>query len=85
MGGCKFSSPKSATSPSCKPLSSTIPNVVDDKITDRLRTHWDKGEIVGIIGVVALFGLLNRWNDSIGTEIEKGAIESREKFFKGRG
>jgi uncharacterized peroxidase-related enzyme len=66
-------------------VSSTIPNAVDDKIADRLRTHWDEGEIVEIMGVVALFGFLNRWNDSIGTEIEKGAIESGEKFLKGRG
>jgi uncharacterized peroxidase-related enzyme len=66
-------------------LSSTIPNAVDDKIADRLRTHWDEGEIVEIMGVIALFGFLNRWNDSMGTKIEKGAIESAEKFLKGRG
>jgi hypothetical protein len=38
---------------------------------------------VEIAGVVALFGYLNRWNDSMGTTIESGAIESGEKFLAG--
>ncbi|WP_297089842.1 carboxymuconolactone decarboxylase family protein [uncultured Draconibacterium sp.] len=60
---------------------SVIPNSVDDKIAENLRAHWNEGEIVEISGVVALFGYLNRWNDSMGTEIEKGAIESGEKLL----
>lgn len=66
-------------------LSSTIPNAVDDDIAERLRQHWTDGEIVEILGVVALFGFLNRWNDSMGTEIEGGAGESGDKLLKGRG
>ena len=60
---------------------SSVPNAVDEKIADALRAHWDEGEIVEIAGVVALFGYLNRWNDSMGTTIESGAIESGEKFL----
>lgn len=66
-------------------LSSTIPNSVDDSIADKLRVHWNDGEIVEILGVIALFGFLNRWNDSMGTEIESGAIESGEKYLKPSG
>jgi uncharacterized peroxidase-related enzyme len=66
-------------------LSSTIPNAVDDDIAERLRQHWTEGEIVEMLGVVALFGFLNRWNDSMGTEIEGGAAESGEKLLKARG
>jgi alkylhydroperoxidase family enzyme len=66
-------------------LSSTIPNAVDDDIADRLRKYWNDGEIVEILGVISLFGFLNRWNDSMGTEIETGAIESGEKFLKNNG
>ena len=55
---------------------SIIPNSVDDEIAENLRAHWDDGEIVEILGVVSLFGYLNRWNDSMGTEMEEGAIES---------
>ena len=64
---------------------STVPNSVSDEIAENLREHWEEGEIVEITGVVALFGYLNRWNDSMGTEIETGAIESGEKHLEKRG
>lgn len=64
---------------------STVPNSVNDDIADRLRSHWNEGEIVEITGVVALFGFLNRWNDSMGTEIESGAIASGEALLKSDG
>ena len=66
-------------------LSSSVPNQVDAEIGERLRSHWDEGEIVEILGVVSLFGFLNRWNDSMGTEIEAGAVESGEKFLSSKG
>jgi uncharacterized peroxidase-related enzyme len=62
--------------------SSIIPNSVDDTIAENLRLHWNDGEIVEILGVIALFGYLNRWNDSMGTELEKDAIASGEKHLK---
>jgi uncharacterized peroxidase-related enzyme len=65
-------------------LASCQPNSVDDSIADKLREHWDDGDIVEILGVIALFGYLNRWNDSMGTEIESSAIESGMKFLKVR-
>lgn len=65
--------------------SSTIPNAFDDEISENLRSYWDDGEITEILGVVSLFGFLNRWNDSMGTEIEAGAIETGEKFLKKQG
>ena len=64
---------------------SVIPNAVTDDIAEALRKHWDEGEIVEILGVVALFGFLNRWNDSMGTQMETGAVESGEKFLKEKG
>ena len=62
--------------------SSSIPNLVDERISNELRGHWDDGEIVEILGVVSLFGFLNRWNDSMGTPIEEGALKSGKKFIK---
>jgi alkylhydroperoxidase family enzyme len=59
-----------------------IPNAVDDAVAEKLRLYWDEGEIVEILGVIALFGFLNRWNDSMGTELEKEAIESGDKHLK---
>ncbi len=60
---------------------SVVPNAVDKTIMKRLHEHWDEGEIVEMLGVIALFGYLNRWNDSMGTSIEQGAVESGEKYL----
>lgn len=64
---------------------STVPNTVSDEIAEKVRMYWNEGEIVEIMGVIALFGYLNRWNDSMGTEMENGAIESGEKLLSKRG
>ena len=50
-----------------------------------LRIIPRSGKGVEILGVISLFGYLNRWNDSMGTEMENGAIESGTKLLKQRG
>ena len=60
---------------------SIVPNAVNDDINKRLHEHWDEGEIVEMLGVISLFGYLNRWNDSMGTSIEDGAVESGDKYL----
>ena len=64
---------------------STVPNGVDDELQKRLHEHWDEGEIVEILGVIALFGFLNRWNDSMATELEEPSAESGERFLASHG
>lgn len=64
---------------------STVPNSVDAAIGKRLRKYWDDGEIVEILGVVSLFGYLNRWNDSMATPLEEDAAQSGEKYLKDAG
>lgn len=64
---------------------STIPNGVDEALESRLHKYWDDGEIVEILGVIALFGFLNRWNDSMATTLEPGAAESAAKWLGGHG
>ena len=60
---------------------SMVPNAVDAKIKAALYTHWNEGEIVEILGVISLFGYLNRWNDSMGTILEEDAIESGDQYL----
>lgn len=60
---------------------SVIPNAVDKNIKNELYKFWNEGEIVEMLGVISLFGYLNRWNDSMGTTIEVGAIESAELYL----
>ena len=60
---------------------SQVPNSVDAAIKQRLYTYWDEGEIVEMLGVISLFGYLNRWNDSMGTTIETGAVQSGKQHL----
>ncbi len=60
---------------------SQVPNAVNDAIAENMRKHWDEGEIVEIMGVVALFGYLNRWNDSMGTQLEDPAADSAQEYL----
>ncbi len=60
---------------------SSIPNQVNETLAKEMRSHWDEGEIVEILGVVALFGYLNRWNDSMATQLELDAIQSDEQYL----
>ncbi|SHI64933.1 uncharacterized peroxidase-related enzyme [Arenibacter nanhaiticus] len=62
-------------------LASQVPNGVDAELKQRLTRYWDEGEIVEMLGVISLFGYLNRWNDSMGTSLEKDAIESGEQYL----
>ena len=60
---------------------SQVPNTVNAAIKKQLHKHWHDGEIVEMMGVISLFGYLNRWNDSMGTNIEDDAVESAEKYL----
>ncbi|NNF19615.1 MAG: carboxymuconolactone decarboxylase family protein, partial [Flavobacteriaceae bacterium] len=60
---------------------SQVPNAVDIGISERLHKYWNHGEIVEMLGVISLFGYLNRWNDSMGTTIEEGAVESGQQYL----
>lgn len=47
-----------------------VPNAVDAPLMERMRAHWSEEQIVQILGAVSLYGFLNRWNDSMATELE---------------
>ncbi|MXX28685.1 MAG: carboxymuconolactone decarboxylase family protein [Gammaproteobacteria bacterium] len=47
-----------------------VPNESDPGHFERLREHFTDRQIVQIAGVIALFGFLNRWNDTLATELE---------------
>ncbi len=57
---------------------SSVPNAVTPEIAADLAAHFDEGEIVEILAVVALFGYLNRWNDSMATTLEDHAVAMAE-------
>lgn len=49
---------------------SLVPNETHPEHFVALREHFDDEEIVELVAVVALFGFLNRWNDTMATELE---------------
>jgi uncharacterized peroxidase-related enzyme len=46
------------------------PNAMTDELFAATREHWSEAQIVEILGVVAMFGFLNRWNDTMATPLE---------------
>lgn len=64
---------------------SQVPNAVNDTLAQNARKYWNEGELVEIMGVVALFGFLNRWNDSMGTKLEAPAAKSALDYLGQKG
>lgn len=57
------------------------PNDVTDELFATMMKHWSEGEIVEITGVIALFGFMNRWNDTMATPLEAEPAEVGEKHL----
>jgi len=61
---------------------SKVPVAVTEDIESEMKTYWSDNQIVEIMGVVALFGYLNRWNDVMGTTLEDAAVSFASKNIK---
>ena len=61
------------------------PNDVTDELFEQLKRHWSEGQIVEMAGVVAMFGFMNRWNDTMATPLEEEPIEVGEKHLAAHG
>jgi uncharacterized peroxidase-related enzyme len=59
----------------------SVPNAVSDDMFAELRKYWTEEQIVEIIGVIATFGFLNRWNDTMGTPLEDEPLAIGEKYL----
>lgn len=47
-----------------------VPNEASEEDFDELKKYFDEGQIVEIMASIALFGFLNRWNDTMATQLE---------------
>ena len=65
--------------------SATVPNSVTDGMFEQMRIHWTDEQIVEIVGVIALFGFLNRWNDTMGTPLEAEPLAVGETYLAPHG
>jgi alkylhydroperoxidase family enzyme len=57
------------------------PNDVTDELFEKMKRHWNENQIVEIAGVVAMFGFMNRWNDTMATPLEEEPVEVGEKHL----
>lgn len=48
----------------------SVPNEVSEEDFVLLKKHYSESEIVEIVASISLFGYLNRWNDTMATQIE---------------
>lgn len=53
----------------------TTPNAVTDEDFVELKKHYDEDQIVELVAAVCLFGWLNRWNDTMATDLETRPLE----------
>lgn len=61
------------------------PNAVTDELFAELKRHWSEGQIVEIVAVIAMFGFMNRWNDTMATPLEDHPVEKAEKHITAHG
>jgi uncharacterized peroxidase-related enzyme len=62
-----------------------VPNTATDEDFARLRKHFGDEEIVELLAVVAYFGFLNRWNDTLATELESPPLNFAQCTLSGTG
>jgi uncharacterized peroxidase-related enzyme len=63
----------------------SVPNAVSDADFVELRKHFSDEEIVELVAVIAFFGFLNRWNDTLATELEPVPLAFASKTLAGTG
>jgi uncharacterized peroxidase-related enzyme len=56
-----------------------VPNRTTDAQFEALSSFYDEQEIVEIVAVISMFGFLNRWNDTMATELEAGPLAFAER------
>jgi len=58
---------------------SLVPNEATSNDFDELKRYFDDEQIVEIVATTALFGYLNRWNDTMATTLEARAAEVADR------
>jgi len=61
-----------------------VPNGASDAHFAELKKHYSDKQIVEIVAVISLFGFLNRWNDTLGTQLEDIPLDFARANFADR-
>ncbi len=62
-----------------------VPNAATDEDFTELKKYYSDAQIVDIVAVIALFGFLNRFNDTMATELESSPLEAGRRFLAEKG
>lgn len=63
----------------------SVPNAVDGELFARMKQFWSDDDIIEITGVIALFGFMNRWNDTMATPLEEEPAEVGQQHLARHG
>ncbi|MGB0342639.1 MAG: carboxymuconolactone decarboxylase family protein [Parvibaculales bacterium] len=63
----------------------SVPNAAAPSHFEAARAHFSDAEIAEIIAVVAAFGFLNRWNDTLATNLEDSPLAFAESHLAASG
>jgi uncharacterized peroxidase-related enzyme len=64
---------------------SIVPNEASESDFEAVKQHFDEDQIVEIVASIALFGYLNRWNDTMATDLEEYPAGVAGKLIGGVG
>ncbi len=62
-----------------------VPNASTVEHFDALEQHFDDDQITVLVAVISLYGFLNRWNDTMATELEDSPLGFGERSLASRG
>lgn len=51
------------------------PNLVTSQHFEELRPHFNQEQIVEMVAIISLFGFLNRWNETMATDLEETPMD----------
>ena len=63
----------------------SVPNAVTSDLVAEMKRHWSETQIVKILGAVCLYGFLNRWNDSMATDLEASPKAMGDRVLRSGG
>jgi len=52
----------------------SVPNGTTDEMFEDVRGHFTDRQVTDIVAVISIFGFLNRWNDTVATELEEAPL-----------
>jgi len=65
--------------------SAEVPNAAQSRHFEALREHFSDTQIVQVVAILALFGFLNRWNDTMATTLEAAPAAFAQQMLGGLG